>query len=62
VATGDRNVRNAFEAAVKVRKEGLATELRQAGVDRVSLHTDRDWLPALQTFFKTRERRAGIAL
>jgi hypothetical protein len=36
--------------------------MRKAGVDRVALRTDKDWLPALQNFFKNRELRAGISV
>jgi uncharacterized protein (DUF58 family) len=61
VATGSKQVREAFAAAVRARSEGLSSELRKAGVDRVTLRTDCDWLPALQSFFKAREQRAGIA-
>lgn len=60
VATGSSEVREAYAAAVAKRSEQLAHELRRAGVDRISLRTDRDWLPALQTFFKNRERRSGV--
>jgi uncharacterized protein (DUF58 family) len=61
VATGSKQVREAFASAVRARSEALSSELRRAGVDRVTLRTDCDWLPALQTFFKAREQRAGIA-
>jgi uncharacterized protein (DUF58 family) len=61
VATGSKLVRDAFAAAVRARTEALSAELRKAGVDRVTLRTDCDWLPSLQSFFKAREQRAGIA-
>jgi uncharacterized protein (DUF58 family) len=61
VATGNPAVQQAYSRAVAERAENLARDLRRAGVDRVTLRTDRDWLPALQTFFRNRERRAGIA-
>jgi uncharacterized protein (DUF58 family) len=61
VATGSKQVRDAFAAAVRARSEALSLQLRKAGVDRVTLRTDCDWLPALQSFFKAREQRAGIA-
>jgi uncharacterized protein (DUF58 family) len=60
VATGSAAVREAYAAAAAKRAEKLSQELRRASVDRVALRTDRDWLPALQTFFKNRERRAGV--
>lgn len=59
--TSSRVVRESFDRAVQERDKMLANNLRKAGVDRVTLRTDRDWLPALQSFFKTREQRAGIA-
>lgn len=62
VSTSDKKVRKAFEDGVRAQAEALASELRKAGVDRVPLRTDKDWLPALQSFFKNRERRAGIAV
>jgi len=62
MATSDKKVRKAFEDGVRAQAEALASELRRAGVDRVPLRTDKDWLPALQSFFKNRERRAGIAV
>ena len=61
VATGSKQVREAFASAVRARSEALSSELRRAGVDRVTLRTDCDWLPSLQSFFKAREQRAGIA-
>jgi uncharacterized protein (DUF58 family) len=61
VATGSIQVREAFASAVRARSEALSSELRKAGVDRVTLRTDCDWLPSLQSFFKRREQRAGIA-
>ncbi len=61
VATGSAQVREAFASAVRARSEALSSELRKAGVDRVILRTDCDWLPSLQSFFKKREQRAGIA-
>ena len=62
VATSDKKVRKAFADGVRAQADALASELRKAGVDRVPLRTDKDWLPALQSFFKNRERRAGIAV
>jgi uncharacterized protein (DUF58 family) len=61
ISTGNPAIRKAYADAVAQRAETLARNLRTAGVDRVTLRTDRDWMPALQTFFRTRERRAGVA-
>jgi uncharacterized protein (DUF58 family) len=61
VATGTPAIREAFAKAVALRAENLSRDLKRAGVDRIALRTDRDWLPALQAFFRTRERRGGRA-
>ncbi|MEK0445146.1 MAG: hypothetical protein RLZZ399_467 [Verrucomicrobiota bacterium] len=59
VSTGDPRVREAFAAAVRERSGALQSLLRRQRVDCVPLRTDRDWLPALQNFFLTREHRLG---
>ncbi|MEI6713641.1 MAG: DUF58 domain-containing protein [Verrucomicrobiota bacterium] len=59
VATGDPSVRDAYAQAVASRSVALLKQFRQQRVDAVPLRTDRDWLPALQTFFRTREHRMG---
>ena len=60
--TGSPKVRAAFEKAARERAAALQSELRKAGVDRVNLRTDRDWLVDLRTFFKSRGHRAGMAV
>lgn len=59
VRTSDREVRKAYEAAVAQRAGELWREFRKQRVDAVTLRTDRDWVPALQTFFQNREHRMG---
>lgn len=60
VATGSAKVREAFAKAVAERSAALSRLLHQHRVDSVPLRTDKDWLPALQTFFRTREQRLGV--
>lgn len=60
VATGNRSVREAYAKAVAERAVGLQRELRRQQVDAVTLRTDRDWVPPLQKFFKSRESRMGV--
>lgn len=59
VATGNAAVRATYAAAVAERAAELVREFRRQRVDSVPLRTDRDWLPALQTFFRIREHRMG---
>lgn len=57
VNTGDVSAQVAFRKAVERRRVDLATLLRKFGVDAIPLRTNEDYLPALRTFFKARERR-----
>jgi len=42
---------------VEKRKTGLCAQFRRNRIDSISLRTDQDYLPALRTFFRQRERR-----
>ena len=57
VNTSDRRVRAAFVNAVATRRQTLATLLRRARVDAITLRTDTDYLPAIRAFFQQRARR-----
>ncbi len=57
VNTSDVGAQVAFRKAIAARRELLAALLRKFGVDSIALRTTDDYLPALRTFFKTRERR-----
>ncbi len=57
VNTGDASVRAAFEEIAHRQREELEKRFRRYGIDTVPLETDADYLPALQTFFRNRERR-----
>ncbi len=60
VNTSSRTVRRDFAAAVQARRELRNRELRRHRIDTVELRTDCDYVPALRTFFRTRERRLAI--
>ncbi len=55
--TGCAAVRRRFNEASRERAARLVTDLRSEGVDTLQLSTDAPYMPALQRFFKNRERR-----
>ena len=55
--TGSAAVRKRFKDAAAERSRKLVTDFRAEGVDTLQLQTDTPYIPALQRFFKTRERR-----
>jgi len=57
VDTGDASVRAAYGHLVERRREEWARAFRRKRIDSIALTTDEDYLPALRTFFRTRERR-----
>jgi uncharacterized protein (DUF58 family) len=60
VNTSSASVRNAHRKAVlRAQQERLAL-LRKFRIDTISLRTHEDYLPALRSFFRTRERRLMI--
>ncbi|MEY5024948.1 MAG: hypothetical protein RLZZ244_476 [Verrucomicrobiota bacterium] len=59
VSTSDPEVRAAFAKVVEERGVELQRALRRMRVDSVPLRTDRDWMPALRSFFRNREHRLG---
>lgn len=59
--TGSSAARNAFRALTQRRHEKLKHFFRQNRIDSIDLRTDEDYLPALRTFFKQRERRLAHA-
>lgn len=61
VNTGDRQVRTAFLRASEKRKAERERDFRRLRVDSIELRTDRDYVPALRSFFRRREKRLAIA-
>ncbi len=57
INTGDREVRYTFLENVDARTAKRLQDFRRKRIDTISLRTDRDYVPALRTFFRTRERR-----
>jgi uncharacterized protein (DUF58 family) len=60
VNTADRNVRTQFATLAEAQQAELKRVLRQNRIDRIDLRTGDDYLPALRTFFKNRERRLMV--
>jgi uncharacterized protein (DUF58 family) len=55
--TASAAVRKRFKELSAERGRQLVTDFRAEGVDTLQLQTDQPYMPALQRFFKTRERR-----
>jgi len=60
INTADRNVRSRFASLAEAQQSELTRVLRQNRIDRIDLRTGEDYLPALRTFFKNRERRLMV--
>jgi uncharacterized protein (DUF58 family) len=60
VNTADRRIRLKYRSAVQEQTAERLRDFRRKRIDAISLKTDEDYVPALQTFFKTRERRLQI--
>jgi uncharacterized protein (DUF58 family) len=57
IDTASAAVRRRFSEQSAQRSRQLASDLRAEGIDTLQLQTDAPYLPALQRFFKVRERR-----
>jgi uncharacterized protein (DUF58 family) len=55
--TASRAVRKRFKELSLERSHRLVSDFRSEGIDTLQLQTDSAYMPALQRFFKTRERR-----
>jgi uncharacterized protein (DUF58 family) len=55
--TANPSIRDRFSQEAHERSQRLVTDLRAEGVDTLQLHTGSPYMPALQRFFKNRERR-----
>jgi len=60
INTGDRTTRAQFSALAQARRTELNQTLRRNSIDAIALRTGVDYLPALRSFFKQRERRLAI--
>jgi hypothetical protein len=57
VDTASAAVRRRFRELSLARGLQLVSDFRAEGIDTLQLRTDAPYMPALQRFFKTRERR-----
>lgn len=60
INTADRTTRARFNALAETRRAELNRTLRRNSIDAISLRTGEDYLPALRSFFKQRERRLAV--
>jgi uncharacterized protein (DUF58 family) len=60
VNTSNPTVRAAHAHLIERQRTQLLRDLRRKRVDVISLATNQDYLPALRTFFATRERRLAL--
>jgi uncharacterized protein (DUF58 family) len=60
INTGDRTTRARFSALAETQRAELNRTLRRNNIDAISLRTGENYLPALRSFFKQRERRLAV--
>jgi uncharacterized protein (DUF58 family) len=60
INTADRGTRTRFSDLAIENEQELSRTLRRNNIDAIALRTSEDYLPALRSFFKIRERRANI--
>jgi uncharacterized protein (DUF58 family) len=60
INTADRTTRARFSALAETHRAELYRTLRRNSIDAISLRTGEDYLPALRSFFKQRERRLAV--
>ena len=60
INTAERSTRTRFSALAETRRAELYRTLRRNNIDAISLRTGENYLPALRSFFKQRERRMAI--
>jgi len=57
VNTSNPGVRAMYEQRVAERQNALVHLLRRCGVERITVRTDEDYVPALKAYFRSRRRR-----
>jgi uncharacterized protein (DUF58 family) len=60
INTADRTIRTCFTELAEAEQSELLRTLRRCNIDAISLRTGDNYLPALRSFFKQRERRLAI--
>jgi uncharacterized protein (DUF58 family) len=59
INTADRNTRTRFSDEADQNARDLTRTLRRNNIDAITLRTSEDYLPALRSFFRLRERRVA---
>jgi len=59
INTADRGTRTRFSDSAEEKAHELSRTLRRNNIDAITLQTSEDYLPALRSFFKLRERRVA---
>ncbi|HEY8834635.1 MAG TPA: DUF58 domain-containing protein, partial [Chthoniobacterales bacterium] len=60
INTGDKTTRSRFSAMAETQRTELYRTLRRNSIDAISLRTGENYLPAMRSFFKQRERRLAV--
>jgi len=60
INTADRTTRARFSILADEQAFDLVRTLRRNNIDAITLSTNEDYLPALRSFFKSRERRVAL--
>src|SRR2546428_7353060 len=60
INTADRATRTRFGDLADEQAAELSRTLRRSNIDAITLRTSEDYLPALRSFFKLRERRVAM--
>jgi uncharacterized protein (DUF58 family) len=60
INTGDKMTRARFSAMAETQRTELYRTLRRNSIDAISLRTGENYLPAMRSFFKQRERRLAV--
>ena len=60
INTGDKTTRAKFSALAETQRAELNRTLRRNHIDAISLRTGENYLPAMRSFFKQRERRLAV--
>jgi uncharacterized protein (DUF58 family) len=60
INTAERATRKRFSELAEEKKSELTRTLRRNNIDAIGLRTGKDYLPALRSFFKQRERRITL--
>jgi uncharacterized protein (DUF58 family) len=60
VNTAERSTRTLFADLAQREESELLRTLRRNNIDTIALRTGHDYLPALRSFFKQRERRLAV--